>query len=256
MEILFSEIGAPSPEAEPAAAVEAGPAGGAQGAPTATRGGTSYGDAPVLGAGSWKDTIRSGETLYYRVPVGWGQSLAANLRFNLIAPGKGAMQPIVEIHDALRNDPLNRQIAQLSGGGAKTVTIETPAVQGPAQEADPVVPFRIGGDEYLVVNGSGLFGLSDTAAAAMRIDLAVNGEQVEGPRLDVVGANTSPSPTAEESSPPPSKDASDPVAGDDDSGGIPGWLLGVAGVLLLAVVVGLALAARRRSSGTSAPSST
>ena len=42
-----------------------------------TTGGGSFGDAPSLTAGaSYRDSILAGETLFYRVKVGWGQSIA------------------------------------------------------------------------------------------------------------------------------------------------------------------------------------
>ncbi|WP_461030455.1 hypothetical protein, partial [Streptomyces sparsus] len=40
-------------------------------------GGTSLNDAGAVGAGVWKDTVRAGETRFYRVPVDWGQQLFA-----------------------------------------------------------------------------------------------------------------------------------------------------------------------------------
>jgi len=162
------------------------------------------------------------------------------------------MLPVVEIHDALRVDPLNRQIADLTGSGARTVLIETPAIEGPTLPADPVQPFRIAGDEYLVINGSDIIGEADVAAASMRIDLTVGGEQVEGPRLAVVGAGTTPSPTPDESTPPPTDDAAAPdvaADADDDSGGVPGWLVVLGVVTVLAVAAALVLATRRRGAG-------
>jgi Ca-activated chloride channel family protein len=249
LEILFSQIGVPSASATPAARVKAGPAGGTVGTPTATRGGTSYGDAPVLGAGSWKDTLRVGETLYYRVPVGWGQSLSADVRFSLLATSRGGtrrMMPVVEVHDALRVDPLNRKIAQLSGSDAKTVSIDTPAVQGPSLGADPVAPFRIAGDEYLVLNGATFLDDSKTATASMRIDLRIDGQQVAGPRLAVVGAGTTPSPTPTGSTKPTTHQARPGEHGGP--AGPPMWLLVGGVVTFLGVVAALGLAGRRRVS--------
>lgn len=248
LEILYSEVGAPDPAAPPAPAVQPGPAGGGAGNPTPVRGGTSYNDAPVIGSGSWQDTIRSSETIYYRVPVGWGQRLTASVRFQLITSGQGQagqMQPLVEVHDALRAAPGNRQIAQLTSGAARTVTIQTPAVQAPGTPSDPVAPFKIAGDEYVVINGSDLLGEAATAAATLRLDIRVEGQQVEGPRLAVLGASTNPTatPTATGSQrPDPSATGAAPPAG----GGGPavGWLL--LGLLVLAALVAAAWYAGRR----------
>lgn len=41
------------------------------------RGGTSFNEARSLAQGVWKDGIQSGQTLFYRVPVDWGQQLYA-----------------------------------------------------------------------------------------------------------------------------------------------------------------------------------
>ncbi|WP_221359779.1 hypothetical protein [Streptomyces beigongshangae] len=46
--------------------------------PARTRaGGTSFNEARSLGQGVWRDGIRAGQTLFYRVPVDWGQQLDA-----------------------------------------------------------------------------------------------------------------------------------------------------------------------------------
>ncbi|WP_242438785.1 hypothetical protein [Streptomyces sp. CB00455] len=38
-------------------------------------GGTGFNDARALGAGVWRDELRPGQTLYYRVPLDWGRRL-------------------------------------------------------------------------------------------------------------------------------------------------------------------------------------
>ncbi|MGW1890284.1 hypothetical protein ACWCP6_08430 [Streptomyces sp. NPDC002004] len=50
----------------------------ASGEPRRRRGGSSFGSAPGLEQGVWKDAIKPGETLFYRVPVDWGQQLSAS----------------------------------------------------------------------------------------------------------------------------------------------------------------------------------
>jgi hypothetical protein len=158
------------------------------------------------------------------------------------------MQPLVEVHDALRADPGNRQIAQLTSPAPRTVTIKTPAVTAPTAATDPVMPFKIAGAEYVVINGSDLLGEASTAAASLRLTLAVNGAQVEGPRLAVVGveATTAPSPTPTESSSPGSSDEpTDGATPADDGSGLPAWLWAVLGAVALAVVGGAVAVSRR-----------
>jgi hypothetical protein len=48
------------------------------GAGERTRGGTGFNDAAKLDSGVWVDRIEPGQTLFYRVPVGWGQQLFAD----------------------------------------------------------------------------------------------------------------------------------------------------------------------------------
>jgi Ca-activated chloride channel family protein len=43
-------------------------------------GGSSFNDAPTVAAGTWTDTLQTGEMLYYRTRVDWGQQLAVTFR--------------------------------------------------------------------------------------------------------------------------------------------------------------------------------
>jgi Ca-activated chloride channel family protein len=49
--------------------------------PKRAPGGTGYTDAGEVGTGVTSDTIRAGETLFWRVKVGWGQQLSYAVRF-------------------------------------------------------------------------------------------------------------------------------------------------------------------------------
>lgn len=61
-----------APETWPSAS-PAAPAGGRQ----KRHGGTSFHDSTSLRQGEWLDSIKPGETLFYRVPVDWGQQIFA-----------------------------------------------------------------------------------------------------------------------------------------------------------------------------------
>nr|WP_223183766.1 MULTISPECIES: hypothetical protein [unclassified Streptomyces] len=60
------------------------PAGG----PRGRQGGSGIVDAVSLGEGEWRADIRPGQTLFYRVPVDWGQQLFAGAELGSGATGK------------------------------------------------------------------------------------------------------------------------------------------------------------------------
>ncbi|MEU6877553.1 VWA domain-containing protein [Streptomyces sp. NPDC046712] len=51
------------------------------GDPKDVRGGTGFNDARELGRGVWRDRILPSQTLWYKVPVGWGQQLRYDVEF-------------------------------------------------------------------------------------------------------------------------------------------------------------------------------
>ncbi|MCX5204518.1 hypothetical protein OG897_24060 [Streptomyces sp. NBC_00237] len=101
-------LGAAGPTAAPESwpsALPAPPAGG----PQKRHGGTGFNDAVGLATGEWRDQIRPGESLFYRVPVDWGQQVFSDidlhsatgarkglvadaLSFSLFNPARGYVQ--------------------------------------------------------------------------------------------------------------------------------------------------------------------
>ncbi|MEU8525335.1 MULTISPECIES: hypothetical protein [Streptomyces] len=71
-----------APESWPSASPQP-PAGG----PKKRAGGTSYYDAPALREGEWRDDIKPGQTLFYRVPVDWGQQIFATAELGSATAG-------------------------------------------------------------------------------------------------------------------------------------------------------------------------
>ncbi|MFE6166168.1 hypothetical protein ACFQ7F_45575 [Streptomyces sp. NPDC056486] len=53
------------------------------------RGGTGFNDARALRTGVWGDRIEPGETLFYRVPVDWGQQISASAELGSASGGEG-----------------------------------------------------------------------------------------------------------------------------------------------------------------------
>ena len=61
-------------------------------APKDVTGGTGFNDARTLGQGVWRDKVLPAQTLWYKVPVGWGQQLRYDVEF--------ANEPTVEGYSA------------------------------------------------------------------------------------------------------------------------------------------------------------
>ncbi|MFF1693588.1 hypothetical protein ACFVXC_08195 [Streptomyces sp. NPDC058257] len=53
------------------------------------RGGTGFNDARALRTGVWGDRIEPGQTLFYRVPVDWGQQISASAELGSASGGQG-----------------------------------------------------------------------------------------------------------------------------------------------------------------------
>ncbi|MET7601151.1 hypothetical protein ABZS96_01185 [Streptomyces avermitilis] len=56
---------------------------------TRRAGGAGFASAGALGQGVWKDAVRPGQTLFYKVPVDWGQQLYATAETGSSAGGDG-----------------------------------------------------------------------------------------------------------------------------------------------------------------------
>ncbi|MFF1920715.1 hypothetical protein ACFVW8_09070 [Streptomyces sp. NPDC058221] len=69
--------GRPRPTDAPEDWPSASPEPPAQAADNRRHGGSSYYDATSLQTGEWKDEVEPGQTLFYRVPVDWGQQIFA-----------------------------------------------------------------------------------------------------------------------------------------------------------------------------------
>lgn len=60
------------------------------GEPVTREGGAGFASATEVGQGVWRAGITPGQTLYYRVPVGWGRQLAASMELGSTDSGDGA----------------------------------------------------------------------------------------------------------------------------------------------------------------------
>ncbi|MBO0810951.1 MAG: VWA domain-containing protein [Microlunatus sp.] len=166
-------------------------------------GGSSFVDAAPIGPGTYTDTIAVGETLFYKVPLTWGQRLKVTA--DLPQPGTpwspdpaDGFYPGLELSSPDRAT-LDRQSKSVTGftGAKASFSTQTAQVRYRNRESsDPAVRWvSRDGDYYIAVTLGAL--QHDVSGRLMRIRL----------RVDVIGTKTGV-PTYAVSSPSPTPSAS------------------------------------------------
>ncbi|WP_078888576.1 vWA domain-containing protein [Streptomyces sclerotialus] len=223
------------------------------GTPKDVTGGTGFNDAEKITEGVWRDKILPSQTLWYKVPVGWGQQLRYDVEF--------ANEPTAKGHSARTSygaTQVYTPARQPVGGGTGEFTPQTPydgrqtalrmgtvpVSWANRYENDPnVVPVHRDGDFYLAVTlGAKAAEIADNPQIGVVLRVAVLGKAKSGPEAHAAEA----------------KDSAD--AADSGTAGDGGWAarpviaaVGIGlGVLLLA---GLAVAyftgrGKQRNAGT------
>ncbi|MEV6022922.1 hypothetical protein [Streptomyces sp. NPDC052036] len=148
-------------------------------------GGAGFAAASAVGQGVWQDGIRPGETLFYKVPVDWGQQLSASVEMGSSGGGDGY------VGTALAMSLYNPVRAYVEDADAGYSGAQTSAALDPLPPVDyanrGAVGSRAGGMRfagwyYLAVHlgapmaerfGSGPFGLT--------LRVRVSGKPVPGP---------------------------------------------------------------------------
>ncbi|MFJ9409058.1 VWA domain-containing protein [Streptomyces sp. NPDC101393] len=232
-------------------------------APKDVAGGTGFNDARALRTGVWRDTLLPAQTLWYKVPVGWGQQLRYDVEF--------ANEPTVRTSSATTSfgrtevytpsrTPAGGGTAEFSpqvsyNGSPASVEMGTvPVAWTNRYESNPnVVPVHDKGDFYIAVTlGAKAAEIARNPQIGVVLRVAVLGTEKSGPQNGA--APVKAGATARDSG----------KGADNVPGGSGGWspgrvtavAVGGVGVLLLA---GLAVAyarARRKqrpSDGNSDP---
>ncbi|MFG2284694.1 VWA domain-containing protein [Streptomyces sp. NPDC048595] len=223
------------------------------GAPKDVTGGTGFNDALGLRPGVWRDKILPAQTLWYKVPVGWGQQLRYDVEFANEPTVRGysshtsygATQVYTPFRAPVgsgtgqfsRQVPYNGRLASLSMG-------TVPVSWTNRYEAHPdVIPVHHKGDFYLAVTlGAEASQIAENPRIGVVLRVAVLGKGKAGPEA---GASAAKADTAPGES-GPSADGGDGGGGGWSTGRVVALAVGGVGVLLLA---GLALAyvrARRK----------
>lgn len=239
-------------------------------------GGTAFSNAAEVKAGSYRDTIAAGETLFYRIAAEPGQTIRATVDFP--QPGTESAQGSVAVTPKVRLlSPIRNTIHEASSGMVGEIERPTRLTTGTPQlrirnreidikngETGSIGAATFGGDHYLAVALSPNLDSESGRIMPIRLNIAVDGAPAGLP------VYASPSPTPEPSTPNPTTAApTDPAtspggpgsepatpgatnsAGPADPGRIEAAVLGalgLVGVLLVAgVITVLVLRSRKRS---------
>ncbi|MFD5068877.1 VWA domain-containing protein [Streptomyces sp. NPDC058369] len=161
------------------------------GDPREVRGGTGFNDARELGRGVWRDRILPSQTLWYKVPAGWGQQVVYDVEF--------ANEPTVDRPGGTYSYGASRLYTParhpLGGGGefrASTMYDGRPAAvrmggvpvawTNRYENRSEVQPVHIGGDFYISVTlGAGAAEIAENPEIGVVLRVAVLGEERTGP---------------------------------------------------------------------------
>jgi Ca-activated chloride channel homolog len=230
----------PAPSPGPAQLVEAG---------------TSFNDAPALAPGSYRDSITTGETRYFRVRLDWGQRLA----YRITLPTQGVPIQSAALY-VLVASPLRAGAEQTASGttyvlvggredqevfGSTAVPVRY--LNRESTRLFDVRPYSVDGYYYLVLDLSWPLTSKEPLSFPFTLTVVTSGGE-PGPRYvtDAGGYGR----TTTTSSPPPAH-STEPVRSGTaaaEPGRLVGWVLAAAagaGVVLAAAVV---LLVRRRGS--------
>lgn len=224
----------------------------ASGRRTDAIGGVSFSDAPTLEPGRYRDTIRPGEQLFYRLPVGWGQ--AARMTFTLRPDARASA--LSGAGDAMRA-VLYNPVRQVSADGASVGDLELYDGTERAQVTRWVAPVHVRNVESGLLNdlsdqslaGDYVWSLecdgdpSKRYAVPVLIDVELMGEPAAEPEIG---------PAAEPVAEPPVEESAADRTGAQDGGDhaapvVLWWLGGAALIGALATVI--AVTVRRGRSG-------
>ncbi|MBO0510961.1 hypothetical protein, partial [Streptomyces beijiangensis] len=156
-------------------------------------GGTGFNDAPELRKGVWRSGIVPGQTLFYRVPVTWGQQLYAGAELGSSPSGTGSGRAYLPGALVMRlYNPLRGSVESVSTAyDGKQKAVELDPLPPVAYEnrfgiGDKVEGMRAAGSFYLAVTLSPEVAASFGTAHALTLRVNVKGQALQGPSYDGV----------------------------------------------------------------------
>jgi Ca-activated chloride channel family protein len=226
----------------------------ASGTATPVIGGAGFNDAPELAPGTYRDTLRDGELLVYKVPVDWGQSAAVTARLQPNAAAAERMGVIgaatrMQVYSPDREEIVNlaSSVSQTNGrwSGARTETLGAYTVATRYRNREEAA----GGTSAASRAGFYYFTIEmaeedEPVQADVTFAVDVTGEVAGEPTYveNVATIEPEPSPTASDQAAPAAQ------ATDEGAGGGTGLLVGGLVALLVALAGALGFVLHRRNS--------
>ncbi|MFE7105944.1 VWA domain-containing protein [Streptomyces sp. NPDC057575] len=223
------------------------------GDPRDVRGGTGFNDAEEIGRGVWRDRILPAQTLWYKVPAGWGQQVRYDVEF--------ANEPTVERGGSTTYSYGATQLFTparfpLTGGGEfnpTTLYSGRPAAIGMGgvpvawtnryENGAQVRPVHAGGDFYISVTlGARAADIARNPQVGVVLRVSVLGDELAGPQHNAPVAAKKADKKADKKGNPIS-------AGDSGGTGGAGWtgIAAAAGAgAVVVVIAGLVFVRGRR----------
>ncbi|MFE6490280.1 VWA domain-containing protein [Streptomyces sp. NPDC057748] len=223
------------------------------GDPRDVRGGTGFNDAEEIGRGVWRDRILPAQTLWYKVPAGWGQQVRYDVEF--------ANEPTVERGGSTTYSYGATQLFTparfpLTGGGEfnpTTLYSGRPAAIGMGgvpvawtnryENGAQVRPVHAGGDFYISVTlGARAADIARNPQVGVVLRVSVLGDELSGPQHNAPVAAKKADKKADKKGNPIS-------AGDSGGTGGAGWngIEAAAGAgAVVVVIAGLVFVRGRR----------
>lgn len=230
------------------------------GDPRDVRGGTGFNDARELGRGVWRDRILPSQTLWYKVPAGWGQQAVYDVEF--------ANEPTVDRTDTTYSYGASRLYTParfpLGGGGefdGRTLYDGRPAAvrmggvpvawTNRYESRSDVQPVHAGGDFYISVTlGAHAAEIAENPEIGVVLRVAVLGEERTGPGHDAPAVAGKPGRSGDgEKGAGADKAGDSAAAADSDGAGGAGWAVVAAagaGAAAMAVVLAVFVYVRGR----------
>ncbi|MFF9568599.1 VWA domain-containing protein [Streptomyces sp. NPDC014685] len=161
------------------------------GEPEDVRGGTGFNDARRIGRGVWRDRILPAQTLWYKVPVGWGQQVRYDVEFG----NEPTVGRVAATHSYGASRLFTPARFPVPGGGEFNPT--TPYSGRPAvirmggvpvawtnryESPSAVRPVHVGGDFYISVTlGAQAAEIAENPQIGLVLRVSVLGDELAGP---------------------------------------------------------------------------